>query len=176
MITLSENAHFKIEARILEESSSALLVVSGWVNEDVSLSTVIPMLSDIGTSVVAFDLSKVTLINSCGVREWLLFIQRMQTKFQCLFTFLNEAIVEQANMIPNMLGKAGTAVMAFEAPYYCAKCETRQLEVLKPKDINLDQGTFEAPSFSCKKCSGPMTFDAVEDEYFHFLKHAAQKA
>lgn len=174
-ITVQEAGQLKIE---VEPSGNSLtLRPIGWINEDVNFASILKLLSEFGQEVRAlcFDLGRVTQINSCGIREWLLFMERVQNRIPCSFLLVNEVFIEQANIVPNLLGKTGTPVFAFHAPYFCAKCNTRITVELKSNALDIESGSFTAPPFKCQKCSSALEFDAIEEEYFAFLRHSKAK-
>jgi hypothetical protein len=68
------------------------------------------------------------------------------------------------------MGKKGTKVLEIEAPFYCEKCDKRPISTFKAKDLNME-GDLKVPEQKCPSCATPMDFDAVEEEYFYFLKY-----
>jgi hypothetical protein len=157
----------------------ALVVrMAGKITEDTHLNQVLIDLMIAGDNKfdsIYFDLRGVQQINSPGVRDWLLFMERVQAKYMIRFLSIGECFVEQASMIPTLLGKAGTPVDTFDAPYLCERCNTKQVILMKTKDV-LDasgSGEITAPAAKCQKCGQPLEFDAYEDEFFQFIRHAA---
>lgn len=169
-----ENAWFKMYCK--PEDGTALMRPVGFINEDVNFGAIIQEVVELlrlapdadGKNCVNFDLSGVDRINSCGVREWLLFLQKLQTSMRIRFGHVNELFVEQANMIPDILGAKGTGVDCVEVPYYCEACDCRVSRYLPIDEIRSVRES-GVPPVPCEKCGGQTELDALEDEYFRFL-------
>jgi hypothetical protein len=171
-IPLIQHPAHTIEAQV--EGGALIILVRGTLNEDLNFGNFFKLVSDMqltqGLREIAFDLSEVLRINSCGVREWILFIEKAQALKPIRFVSLNEAFLSQAIMVPNMLGKPGVPIDEFELPYYCEKCNVRELVIYKPSEIPFNGGQYSAPSATCSKCKGELEFDSIPSEYFGFLK------
>ena len=167
-----ESENFRMEAQ--SDGDHLTLRPVGYINEDVNFGKTLQLITEMGVALrqVSFDMGHVSEINSCGVREWLLFVERVQALTKCKFTMVNELFIEQASIVPNMLGKPGTLVDKFSAPFYCATCDRRSLRLLETKDVALKSGKYAAPEFRCEKCTNELEFDALEDEYFTFLNYS----
>lgn len=143
----------------------------GIVDEDLNLKPLHEAVARLpaGQKVV-FDLSQITRMNSVGVREWILLLERsMPGHVKIEIKAVAQLIVEQANLIPNMLGKKGTPIRSFQAPYFCPTCNLEDTQVLKPEAV-LASGVAKAPQRQCKQCGKDLEFDWNEEEYFSFLK------
>lgn len=149
-----------------------LLRPIGQMDEDADFASVTQTTKALGPEVkgLDFDLSGVTQINSVGIREWLVFLGRVQSRFACRFLHVNEVFVDQAIMVPDILGKRGTAVVAFDAPYLCQSCDRRSIRVLRTEELRLDSATCALPEFSCETCGRKLAFDALEQEYLSFFE------
>jgi anti-anti-sigma regulatory factor len=171
-VLLAEGSAYRLEADI--QDGNVLVRVSGTVNEDLEFSVVFDLLQNLGASVqvVLFDLAQITSMNSCGIRSWILFIEKVQQKYSSGFLAANEVFIEQASIAPNMLGKPGTPVHSFEVPYYCEKCDERFLKTVKFEDVKIDDTGFVCPKEKCQICSAELKFDALEEEYLNFISHA----
>jgi anti-anti-sigma regulatory factor len=174
-IIVAKTESFRIEIDANRVTGETVIRPVGRVSEDVGFDSALKAVVGVAPKQVMLDLSKVTGINSSGVRSWIQFVAKLQAKVDCQFIGMSDIFVEQANMIPNMLGQPHTLVLAFNAPYSCPNCNAEFVEVLKPRDVKVAGGKFVAPSFKCQNCSNPLEFDAVEAEYFSFLKNRADK-
>lgn len=116
-------------------------------------------------SSIFFDFSHVTLLNSCGIREWIGFIEKIPATTQVTYQNCQQIIIEQMNMVHGFI-KKGAIVESPYAPYYCAKCNQEHKVLIKTSSIL--QG--KAPVTPCPKCQGELEFDAIESQYFNFLK------
>ena len=120
---------------------------------------------------VTIDLSRVSEINSCGVREWLIMLERLSSKIRPYFRGISEFVVEQANMVPAVLGRDPSRIESFQVPFHCLPCGNRHVRPMIPSDIQWKEE--EAPLIpvqKCPKCGGDMNFDSILEEYFYFLR------
>lgn len=161
---------FRIEAELGEGAITIKPI--GLINEDVNFGAVLEFIQTLSgkPNLVKFDLSAVSRINSCGIREWLLFMQRIQSRFPCAFTKANENFIEVAASAPTVFGKQGTPLDEIEAPYFCAACSRRFMIYVKASSCYKD-GAAVVPKLDCPQCKAALEFDGLEDEYFEFLKH-----
>lgn len=174
-LVLFETPHFKLHYSDLE--NGVLLKLTGQIDEDVNFGAILGEVHEMasmgapegGLPRVFFDLQKVERINSCGVREWLLFLEKLQLKFKVEFRVASEAFIEQANIVPGILGPNGTPVHQIEIPYFCASCDERTRQLVPVASVKRTDG-FTAPESKCAKCGSAQELDALEEEYFSFLK------
>jgi hypothetical protein len=122
-----------------------------------------------GLKQLIFDLGHIARINSCGVRDWLLLLAGIPTGVEYQFQNVNEHMVEQANAIPEVLGRGPLQVTSFQAPYVCMKCKKDYPQTIRPGQVSLTGGKPVPPAFACPTCNTTMRFDWIEEEYFYFL-------
>lgn len=134
---------------------------TGQIDEDAEFSK----LSNITLKKVIFDFEKITLLNSCGIREWISFLESIPQNTQITYRHCQQIIIEQINMVHGFI-REGAKIESFYAPYYCGKCDLEHKVLLTPEKIKDHQ----APTVSCPKCQEEMEFDAIETQYFNFLK------
>lgn len=166
---ISESAKMKLE--VDTEGDAITFRPSGTLDEDVNFSIVLESINKMSAVLksIRFDLGHVRRMNSCGVREWILLMERMPAAFPLTFLNVNELMVEQATMLPGIFGKRGAQVLSFHVPYHCASCNSDVSVVIEPKDVRRDDGSPHAPEKKCSKCGGNLDFDGIEEEYFDFL-------
>jgi hypothetical protein len=116
------------------------------------------------------DLGGVTKINSCGVREWVMFMERLQAAATVNFSRVSEICVEHACIVPLLLGRPGVRVQEFTAPYFCENCKTHEQVVLTQKDFD---ERFFFPTRICGRCKRPTQADVLASSYAQFLKRLA---
>src|SRR5687767_10111363 len=103
-IVIVQGDRFRIEAE--QQKELLILRLVGEIDEDVDLRKLPQGLAGFPKStLVLFDLGKVSKINSCGVREWVLFLESIKAIKPYGFLMLNELILHQAAMFPGVLGK-----------------------------------------------------------------------
>ena len=173
---LQENAKIRLELET--EAAEGIFRPVGIIDEDTNFSIALEQISTLAPKPQALhiDLSKVRRINSCGVREWILFMERLMTLTRCAFVQVNELMIEQANMVPSILGQKGTPVLSFYAPYHCTHCNKDVPVLLDPSQVEFRKqgtagGTPSIPHPDCPDCKKPMDFDWLAEEYFGFVKH-----
>lgn len=113
---------------------------------------------------ISFDFKQVGLINSCGIREWIKFLDSIPEKCTIVYNNCPQIIIEQINMVHGFFRK-GSVIKSFYAPYFCDTCNKEEKVHLKTEQIK----SKKAPKLECPKCGSSMEFDAIEAQYFSFL-------
>ena len=167
---LIENNKMKLEMEM--EGNSVILRPIGTLDEDVDFPRVVEKLKSLESEVrsVQFDLSQVTRMNSCGVREWVLLMDKIPPSLEKSFIRVGSIFAEQANMLPGIFGKKGTGkILSFELPYHCETCRMDVSFHAEPQTLPQKDGRPYPPSFPCEKCGKVLEFDSLDQEYFDFL-------
>ncbi len=146
-----------INTRITGDETYVELV--GIIDEDSSFDKI----KNLQMNKFSFDFNKVTMINSCGIREWIKYIQELEGA-QIKYLNCPQIIIEQVNMVHGFIRK-GIVVESFYAPYFCPNCDTEKKILLMSSEIS----NFKAPSKQCNTCKSNLEFDAIEKQYFTFL-------
>jgi anti-anti-sigma regulatory factor/DNA-directed RNA polymerase subunit RPC12/RpoP len=114
---------------------------------------------------ITFDFNQVSMINSCGIREWIKFLEQIPESSTVIYNNCPQIIIEQINMVHGFFRK-GAVINSFYAPYFCEKCEKEAKIHLKAQQVK----NKKAPKVDCPNCGAPdMDFDAIEAQYFNFL-------
>lgn len=138
-----------------------LVVLSGAITEDADLRALAAL---DGPGEIAFDLAAVDQINSCGVREWILFVRRLADAERSFELHrCSPAIVRQLNTIANFRG--GGQVRSVMLPYYCATCRN---ESHRPLDLAPGAPRDFPEELPCPTCGGTMEFDDMPATYVSF--------
>jgi len=133
---------------------------SGSINEDFTYKNLI---GDASAKYI-FDLEGVTLLNSCGIREWIKFINELPENSQLEYHNCPTVVVLQMNMVKGFL-TANAKVASFYAPYYDEEAD-EEVKILLTTDQVVDG---KAPQI--KNDDGEeLEFDGIEATYFKFLK------
>ena len=156
---------FTLGANTVEDVT--FLKVSGVVDED---NTLAKSLKKIDGRTVVIDLSGVDRINSCGVRDWVNWLNDLDAKGkQVVLVKCSPCIVNQVNLVNNFVGRG--KVKSFFAPYFCPRCDVEQLKLLQVEDFaGMDRP--RAPDVrgdACQQTRCEMEFDDLEEAYFAFL-------
>lgn len=151
----------KIDKQLLEDKLTILL--AGTIDEDADFKPI----EGLSQPEVVFDFEGVTLLNSCGIREWISYITKLPPQTHITYRKCPQIIIEQINMVHGFF-REGSVIESFFAPYYCEKCDKESKLLLLTSTIK----NRRAPAASCPHCSAEdMEFDAIEEQYFHFLKN-----
>ena len=160
----------KFQAAVHKRDDVTYVKLAGVIDEDNELGELTEKIPS-GTSVI--DLSEVERINSCGVRDWVNWLGRVEKNgARVVLVECSPAIVAQINLVNNFTG--GGVVKSFFAPYFCPNCDREK--VLLVEAAELGSAPHKAPTCRCDECDGVMDFDDMEDSYFAFLSNAKKVA
>jgi hypothetical protein len=139
--------------------------VAGTINEDARFDT----LDMSNSKTVNIDLKDIVAINSCGVREWVKWIDSIPKGTSIQYRNVPSAIIDQMNMIFGFLPE-NARVDSFFVPYYCESCLlVTPLLINIQKDSDVSHLKIE-DSIPCQKCKNPAELDILGAKYFKFLK------
>src|SRR5438477_8368965 len=157
----------KFQASVANREDVTYVKLSGVIDEDNELAS----LSDkIGSGTAVIDVSEIERINSCGVRDWVNWLGKVEKNgAKVVLVECSPAIVAQINLVNNFTGQG--VVKSFYAPYFCPNCDLEKVLLVETRDMH-GQTPFKAPSCRCDECDGPMDFDDMEESYFAFLGNA----
>lgn len=147
-----------INKQILQDELNVELI--GSIDEDADFKELIGL----EQKTISFDFDKVSMINSCGIREWIKFIEKIPEATHIVYNNCPQIIIEQINMVHGFFRK-GASINSFYAPYFCEKCSKESKVHLKAEQVK----NRKAPKMECPKCGEEMDFDAIEAQYFSFL-------
>jgi anti-anti-sigma regulatory factor len=160
----------KFQAVVHRKDDMTYVKLSGVIDEDNELTDLTDKIPG-GTAVI--DLSEIERINSCGVRDWVNWLGKIEKNgAKPVLVECSPAIVAQINLVNNFTG-AGV-VKSFFAPYFCPNCDREK--VLLVEAAELGPAPHKAPTCRCDECDGVMDFDDMEDSYFAFLSTAKKVA
>lgn len=151
------NQKLTINTRIVGDEVHIELI--GVIDED----AVFDKIKNLQMKSYFFDFNKITMINSCGIREWIKYLQEIEGA-AITYTNCPQIIIEQVNMVHGFIRK-GVVVESFYAPYFCPNCDTEKKILLKNNEVI----NSKAPTKQCNTCKSDLEFDAIEKQYFSFL-------
>ncbi|MBC77568.1 MAG: hypothetical protein CME64_16305 [Halobacteriovoraceae bacterium] len=113
---------------------------------------------------VVFDFSNLNLMNSTGIREWLLLLENLKDR---KITYKNcpKIFVLVMNMVKGVVSENVT-VESFYVPFYDPETDDEIDVLMSPADIGQN---LEVPEQKTKD-GRPLEFDDVAEKYFQFLK------
>lgn len=157
----------KFSSELAAQGGVVSLKLRGVIDEDNELTGIEGQLS---AGVTVLDLADIERINSCGVRDWVNWLGRIE-KLGARLVFVNcsPAIVAQMNLVHNF--SASGIVKSFYAPYFCPRCNKERLLKLETRDLVHQTPITSAPTCRCDDCDGPMDFDDMEESYFAFMNN-----
>ena len=149
-----------LSINISSEATNTIITLSGRIDEDSHFDEITSSHSD----VFVFDFKNVTLINSCGVREWINLVNSIIKKSKIIYRHCPQIMIEQMNMVQGFLPE-GASIESFYAPYFDPDQDKEVKILLSLSEIrnkkapikNNDKGT-------------ELEFDALEAQYFNFIK------
>ena len=139
------------------------LKLRGVLDEDNLLAN---LLSQIQGRLLLIDMAEMERINSCGVRDWVNWLNQIQALgLQVILLRCSPAVVAQANMVTNFAADA--FIHSFYAPYVHPDTGEEQSVLLFTEDLR--QGRpIRAPKIY-NDSGEELEFDEFEESYFAFV-------
>jgi anti-anti-sigma regulatory factor len=160
----------KFQASVQHRGDVSYVKLAGVIDEDNELATLVERIPH-GTAVI--DLGEVERINSCGVRDWVNWLSRIEAHgTRSVLVECSPAIVAQINLVNNFTGN-GT-VKSFYVPYFCPECSEEKVLLVEAADMG--PPPHEPPTCRCDECDLVMDFDDMPDSYFAFLSNQRKLA
>jgi anti-anti-sigma regulatory factor len=157
----------KFQAAVHHRDDVNFVKLAGVIDEDNELTE---LTEKIQASTVIIDLGEIERINSCGVRDWVNWLGKVENKnTEVVLVECSPAIVAQINLVNNFTGSG--VVKSFYVPYFCPECDEEKVLLCEAADLG--PPPHEPPTCRCDECDLVMDFDDMPDSYFAFL--ASQK-
>ncbi len=155
----------KFQAAVHHRDEVTFVKLSGVIDEDNELSDLTDKIPA-GTAVI--DLGEVERINSCGVRDWVNWLGKIEGNgSSVVLVECSPAIVAQINLVNNFTGNG--VVKSFYVPYFCPECDEEKVLLVEAADMG--PPPHEPPTCRCDECDLVMDFDDMPDSYFAFLSN-----
>jgi anti-anti-sigma regulatory factor len=160
----------KFQAAVNHQGDVSYVKLAGVIDEDNELGDLVDRIPA-GTAVI--DLGEIERINSCGVRDWVNWLSRLETqKTRVVMVECSPAIVAQINLVNNFTGSG--VVKSFYVPYFCPECDEEKVLLVDASDMG--PPPHEPPTCRCDECDLVMDFDDMPDSYFAFLSNQRKVA
>ena len=160
----------KFQAVVHHRDDVAYVKLSGVIDEDNELAE---LTDRIGQGTTVIDLGEIERINSCGVRDWVNWLSKIEKNgAKPVLVECSPAIVAQINLVNNFTGSG--VVKSFFAPYFCPQCDLEKVLLVETQEM-MGQEPPRAPTCRCDECDGVMDFDDMEESYFAFLVQMKNK-
>ncbi len=167
-----EQSSTESQFKIFNDGQICVVHVTGAINEETIFQEIDPGAS----MVVTLDLDKVVSLNSMGLRNWVLWVKQLRSKFQMVFRNCPRVVVDQMNILNGFL-PMGAIVGSFYVPYYCESCG-REDNLLATRGKDYMEATVDAregikipEQRPCPVCQEEMALDVIPAKYFSFLKY-----
>ena len=155
----------KFQSSIQHRADVSYVKLGGVIDEDNELADLADKIPR-GTAVI--DLGEIERINSCGVRDWVNWLSRLETNgTRSVLVECSPAIVAQINLVNNFTGNG--VVKSFYVPYFCPECDEEKVLLVEATDMG--PPPHEPPTCRCDECDLVMDFDDMPDSYFAFLSN-----
>lgn len=138
---------------------------SGRIDEDSNF----PVVDYKDVSFINYDFENLTHINSCGIREFVLWGRKIPAKIKVVYSRCPRILIEQINMIDGIMVKNGR-IDSFYVPYFCENCDTARLILVEKERDYLDGKLVLSEFIKCSQCSEEAEIDIIESKYLKFLK------
>jgi anti-anti-sigma regulatory factor len=160
----------KFQSSIQHRSDLSYVKLGGVIDEDNELADLVDKIPT-GTAVI--DLGEIERINSCGVRDWVNWLSKLENNgTRSVLVECSPAIVAQINLVNNFTGNG--VVKSFYVPYFCPECDEEKVLLVEATDMG--PPPHEPPTCRCDECDLVMDFDDMPDSYFAFLSNQRKLA
>lgn len=153
----------KFQHSVQQRGEVSYVKLGGVLDEDNELGELVDQIPN-GTAVI--DLGEIERINSCGVRDWVNWLSKLEQKgTQSVLVECSPAIVAQINLVNNFTGSG--VVKSFYVPYFCPECDEEKVLLVEASDMG--PPPHNPPTCRCDECDLVMDFDDMPESYFAFL-------
>src|SRR5688572_15364704 len=160
----------KFQSSVQHRGDVSYVKLGGVIDEDNELGELVEKIPN-GTAVI--DLGEIERINSCGVRDWVNWLSKLETNgTRSVLVECSPAIVAQINLVNNFTGNG--VVKSFYVPYFCPECDEEKVLLVEATDMGPPPR--EPPTCRCDECDLVMDFDDMPDSYFAFLSNQKKLA
>ena len=160
----------KFQASVQHRGDVSYVKLGGVIDEDNELGELVDKIPT-GTAVI--DLGEIERINSCGVRDWVNWLSKLESNgTRSVLVECSPAIVAQINLVNNFTGSG--VVKSFYVPYFCPECDEEKVLLVDAGDMG--PPPHEPPTCRCDECDLVMDFDDMPDSYFAFLSNQRKLA
>lgn len=150
----------KLQIQIEQVRKTVYAILVGSIDEDADFER-IPTQGIISFN---FDMNGIEAINSCGIREWIQLLDRMDTHAKVVYRNCPSCIVDQFNIAADLTMRNAT-IESFYAPYYCGFCDKESSQLLTMEDVI---ETKDLPSRLCD-CGRTLQADVPKEGYLSFM-------
>ncbi len=155
----------RLEAQITREKGRTTVVMSGWMDERSEW----PQLGPPVKGHLLLDLREITLLNSMGVRGWVLWLASLKVDGDVILVHCSPTVLKQITILEGFLNDR-TKIGSICVPYFCEDCSREENLLIDitslPKPPTFSSAVSE---FNCSVCGMNMHLDMVESQFMNFL-------
>lgn len=154
----------QLKINIEKKSDQDVVSFTGVIDEEAG-ALLTPLIERIGPKCL-FNFDHLTSINSCGIRDFVKFMQALQKDREVFFENCPDFFIDSINMIPQLRGKA--KIKSVYRAYQCDSCNVSKTKLLVADKDFSSEGSRDV-EVKCDKCAESMEPLEDDDEYFVFL-------
>ena len=117
--------------------------------------------------IVEINLNEIKMINSLGIREWIKFVNSVQSK-NVSITYCPKIFIDQVNMVQGFI-PAEFKIKSFYVPYF-NEDDDLEKSVLYVSGEDYGDGFLNVKSTINHDSGAVLDIDVMEQKYFKFLK------
>ena len=149
------------KCELIESGNETILKFSGDIDVDVAL----PDMDLAKIKKLVFDFEGLQGINSCGIREWVVWLRTIPETVHTVYRNCPRVLVDQFNMIRGVVREVNSEIESFYIPYYCDDCdEERKILQVGMKNVN------PAKVMECPECKAEAELDILQAKYLKFIQ------
>lgn len=166
----------QLEISYERDGEKLTIYFNGKIDEECDLTLVeLP-----SAKVIHLNFSKVTWINSIGVKKWISWQNQIGENRILVFEECRRVVVDQINVLAGFLMQSAR-VESFYIPFHCGKCDIESVILVKRgTDYTLATSESKAqltlPEPDCSNCKEKLQLDVLPEKYLGFLKRVTNKA
>ena len=171
---LSAKPATRLDARVARGDGFVALRLEGVIDEHNRLGELFRAAPE--APVLVVDLGRIKRINSVGVRDWLLGLRALKSRFPTIvLTQCPPTVMNEVNFVRNF--SDGAVIATFGVPLYCPTCgkeHTELVDAMALKEAHKARGTASLagllPVFACTRPDCQNALDNDEETYLGFLE------
>lgn len=163
-------ASSKVRVRTESDDQHTTFFLAGEIDEEAEFIAL-----EKSPKVLVLDLGEIRLINSCGLRNWIIWIEKIDPKTQIVLKRCPQIIVDQINILEGFIPR-GAVIESFFVPYYCDECGhednilvTRGKDFHEAMEKNAEMNNIPDER-QCPQCDSVMELGILPEKYFRFFK------
>jgi anti-anti-sigma regulatory factor len=152
--------------RLEAEIAGGHVTLSGRIDDSAILAQLVPHVTP-GQLVI--DTSRVTFINSIGMREWLRLVRAVRERGGTIvLERVADVLMTQMNLIAELA--SSMTIASFHAQYVCSACGAESAPLVDAVANADGLRRLEAPKLPCRDCGGTMELGDFPERYLSIFR------